>query len=213
MLATGTTLGCGLSICVAFFAAEARAEDTVTVKPAEYRFGEWTVVVQPASATVPQAIIMPAVAIEPGPVSASRIQLTSLHQLPPAPDPVVTETPIDAKLVPQAPVVAPGLLGAVPANPCPIASMDSASRAQMYRDVYDSIPFSRAEYEANPSYRHDATMEFLFGQMRPTVINRQQRTQVDVNMPSLPYYGAGLQFNRYGIYNRWSPYMYPPYRW
>src|SRR5205823_3447861 len=42
----------------------------------------------------------------------------------------------------------------------------------MYRDVYASIPFNRAEYNAYPSYRHDATMEFLFNQMRPTMIQR-----------------------------------------
>jgi len=41
-----------------------------------------------------------------------------------------------------------------------------------YQRIYASIPFSRAEFEANPSYRHDATMEILFGKLRPTTIVR-----------------------------------------
>lgn len=36
-----------------------------------------------------------------------------------------------------------------------------------YEQVYRSIPFRRSEYVANPSYRHEATMEFLFDQLRP----------------------------------------------
>lgn len=43
-----------------------------------------------------------------------------------------------------------------------------------YEQAYASIPFRRAEYEANPGYRHDAALELLFGTMRPTTIVRQQ---------------------------------------
>jgi|GEM_PF-4600573 len=50
-----------------------------------------------------------------------------------------------------------------------------------YESVYQSIPFRRAEYLANPSYRHDATMEFMFGQMRPTVVNKNDTPQRVVN--------------------------------
>lgn len=59
-----------------------------------------------------------------------------------------------------------------------------------YQRIYQSIPFRRAEYLANPSYRHDATMEILFQKLRPTVIHRQDRPQRVVNpRPSLvqPY--------------------------
>ncbi len=50
----------------------------------------------------------------------------------------------------------------------PAARADSAE----YRRVYNSIPFSRAEYKANPNYRHDSTMEILTGNARhQTVIN------------------------------------------
>ena len=41
-----------------------------------------------------------------------------------------------------------------------------------YQRIYNSIPFNRAEYRANPSYRHDAAMEILFGEMRDTTIIR-----------------------------------------
>ncbi|MFM9961582.1 MAG: hypothetical protein ACKV2Q_10185 [Planctomycetaceae bacterium] len=41
-----------------------------------------------------------------------------------------------------------------------------------YIEVYNSIPFRRSEYLANPSYRHEATIEILLGQIRPkTVVN------------------------------------------
>ena len=41
-----------------------------------------------------------------------------------------------------------------------------------YAEVYNSIPFRRSEYLANPSYRHEATIEVLLGQIRPkTVVN------------------------------------------
>jgi len=41
-----------------------------------------------------------------------------------------------------------------------------------YVGAYASIPFSRAEYEANRSYRHEAAMEILFGKLRPMVIHK-----------------------------------------
>ncbi len=41
-----------------------------------------------------------------------------------------------------------------------------------YAWVYRSIPFYRHEYISNPSYRHEATMEVLFGKLRPTVVHK-----------------------------------------
>lgn len=41
-----------------------------------------------------------------------------------------------------------------------------------YAGAYGSIPFSRAEFEANPSYRHEAAMEILFGKLRPMVVHK-----------------------------------------
>lgn len=42
-----------------------------------------------------------------------------------------------------------------------------------YAEAYAQIPFQRSEYEANPSYRHDAALELMFGQMRPMTVIRQ----------------------------------------
>jgi hypothetical protein len=52
----------------------------------------------------------------------------------------------------------------------PAPAVDPAA----YWCVYRTIPFIRTEYLANPAYRHEATMEFLFGQLRPTVIHKTQ---------------------------------------
>jgi hypothetical protein len=44
-----------------------------------------------------------------------------------------------------------------------------------YEDVYASVPYRRAEYLANPGYRHEATMEIMFGELRPkTVVSHYQ---------------------------------------
>ncbi len=211
MLATGTTLGCGLSICLAVFPTETQAVEPQPVRAAVYRFEDWTVVVQPAPGSSSPAMNVPAMIVEPRKVHPSHIELMSFQSIPPAPHPPAeaghVDAPIDAMLVNPDPEATTSSSAA----PSPATSVEGISRVQSYRAIYDSIPFSRAEYEANPSYRHDATMEFLFGQMRPTVIQRQQRTRIDVNLPAqrqtLPWY------NWYGIHNSWSPYSYPPYRW
>lgn len=54
-----------------------------------------------------------------------------------------------------------------------------------YQQVYDSIPFSRAEYLANPAFRHEATMEILFGEMRPTVVHKQDTPRRIYNLPPI----------------------------
>lgn len=54
-------------------------------------------------------------------------------------------------------------LNAPPTGP---DSRDSRS----YREIYESIPFSRAEFDANPAYRHQATMEIMLGQLHPVIV-------------------------------------------
>jgi hypothetical protein len=56
-----------------------------------------------------------------------------------------------------------------------------------YDAVYRSIPYSYTEYLANPGYRHEATMEILFGQLRPTTIHKQYQPQPIVNVLPSPY--------------------------
>lgn len=44
-----------------------------------------------------------------------------------------------------------------------------------YEEVYRSVPYKKAEYYANPGYRHEATMEILFATLRPkTVVNQYE---------------------------------------
>jgi hypothetical protein len=73
-----------------------------------------------------------------------------------------------------------------PSNPAP--------QVLNYRDTYYSIPFSRAEYNAWPSYRHDATMEFLFGQMRQTVIQRGTQNVYHYDNPNGYLYPQQLYY-------------------
>ncbi len=54
-----------------------------------------------------------------------------------------------------------------------------------YEQIYNSIPYSRAEYLANPAYRHEATMELLLGTLRPTVVQKQDRPKRVYNQPRL----------------------------
>ena len=61
----------------------------------------------------------------------------------------------------------PRRLDVVPQN----AAEDKLAPAPAeYREVYNSIPFSRSEYLANRDYRHEPTMELLMGQLRPKTV-------------------------------------------
>lgn len=75
-----------------------------------------------------------------------------------------------------------------------------------YAHIYAAIPFIRSEYNANPSYRHETTMEILFGRMRPTVIhkNRTTASASPVRVRRIPSYGAIQPYS----YTRFSPYRY-----
>ena len=76
------------------------------------------------------------------------------------PDELVDKLPPSPPLEPAAGVVPAGAGAAMPAG---------INRAS-YSEVYNSIPFRRSEYLANPSYRHDATIELMLGQIRPTTL-------------------------------------------
>jgi hypothetical protein len=86
-----------------------------------------------------------------------------------------------------------------------------------YTTIYNSIPFSRSEYDANPSYRHDATMELLLGQLRPAAVG-QYAAATPPPLPYYPVYGAPYRtfYGRYGVnFNFWwrrVPQFYYPYQ-
>lgn len=137
----------------------------------------------------------------------------------------VTIQPSSRYAVPAAPVVspapAPGIdasttaTGDSAATPAAIPggrSVNPAALAQLYPQVYNAIPFSRPEYEANPSYRHDAAMEFLFGQMRQTVIQRGTSV-INQNTPMTSTPGFNINnmpnaYSRYGFNSYYYPFMW-----
>lgn len=78
---------------------------------------------------------------------------------------------------------------------------------QRYLQIYNSIPFNRAEYVANPAYRHDATMELLTGQPRPTAgytgktVRNREYTGYRPYLPSsTDYYRYRYPFGYGGLY-------------
>lgn len=71
---------------------------------------------------------------------------------------------IKLRTVPSIPVEAQSLV----ANESGIISIDPSA----YSRIYNSIPFNRAEYDVNPNYRHDSTMEILTGNARHQTIVR-----------------------------------------
>jgi hypothetical protein len=88
-----------------------------------------------------------------------------------------------------APAPAPEAQGGV----VPVSAASGASAPRMtYADAYAQIPFRRSEYEANPSYRHDAAMELMMGTMRPMMISRQTPSYFsrypDMFRPKYPVY-------------------------
>lgn len=83
------------------------------------------------------------------------------------------------------------------------AAKPESPAARAYRDAYAAIPYRRAEYLANPAYRHEAAMELMFGQMRPTVIQKQQTPERIVN--PIPVVERPYLYSRnemYGLYPR-----------
>jgi hypothetical protein len=60
-----------------------------------------------------------------------------------------------------------------------------------YERIYQTIPFNRAEYNGNPTYRHDSTMEILTGNPRHQTIvrhnNRPRRDYTSHPHPVVPY--------------------------
>lgn len=83
------------------------------------------------------------------------------------------------------------------------AARQEAPLARAYREAYDAVPYHRAEYLANPAYRHEAAMEFVFGQQRPTVIQKTQSAERVVN--PIPVVERPYLYSRnelYGLYPR-----------
>jgi hypothetical protein len=131
------------------------------------------------------------VAIEPGVSNAGlllrlALQDTDADRAVPTPVEPGDTPPADESSLPE---VVPGNLQPADEAPAedtgvvitPADASDEAAEATVaassardgdYWTIYRSIPFLRSQYDANPSYRHDAAMELLTGNARPTVIHR-----------------------------------------
>lgn len=92
-------------------------------------------------------------------------------------------------------------------NPAP-QRPDVVVDGRSYKQIYESIPYRQAEYLANPGDRHEAAMEILFGQMRPTTVVKQNTPRTIHNpKPGLtqPYRATPSDYYSYP----WSGYMFP----
>ncbi len=78
-------------------------------------------------------------------------------------------------------------------------------RPASYVEVYHSIPFSRAEYEADPSYRHEATIEFLFGKMRRKVVVQSARPQNAITINNVVSFGPIADYPKTRSKGMWRP--------
>lgn len=122
--------------------------------------------------------------IRPGQSSASR---TPAAFVPPAPEPA--HAPPDRQRLVLA--AAQGLVIPGPA-PTDIEIVPGRSsgvqvNGRSYDEIYDGIPYSYAEYLANPGYRHEATLEILFGQMRPMTVHKHYQPAVATTPEWTPY--------------------------
>jgi len=69
--------------------------------------------------------------------------------------------------------------------PVPAGHFTAHPVSENYKQIYNSIPYSRAEYLANPGYRHEATMELLFGEQRPVTIHKHDTPRRIYNLPPI----------------------------
>lgn len=87
--------------------------------------------------------------------------------------------------------------------------------ASEYQRIYDSIPFNRAEFNRNPTYRHDSAMEILTGNARHQTIVKHQPQQIvrpaaerrRLNPAQFGYLRPALRLNYYRYFPSLNPYL------
>ena len=153
-----------------------------------------TILAQQEPAEETDVVITPARqvgAADPAAEGETDIVITPARQVEAA-DPFDGEPP-----APPAPETAPPENGQAEELPS-----DPKELAALYESVYQSIPYSRSEWEANPGYRHDATMELLTGNPRPPFVSAQAAAPYAPFALSGAYgpvgYGYGLGAYPYG---------------
>ena len=92
---------------------------------------------------------------------------------------------------------APNVAGAAKAQAMAARRAGGLRDSRSYREIYNSIPFSRAEYDANPAYRHLATMEIMLGQLHPVIVAPpappRQETRREITVRFLPAIRPGYR--------------------
>ncbi len=91
-----------------------------------------------------------------------------------------------------------------PADRSPLPDKDCCPQLTTYKQIYDSIPFSRAEYVANPSYRHETTLSLMLGE--PVITNGPKTVPVR-NRPAVQY----LPWSRRTFGYPGTSYLFPNY--
>lgn len=182
---------CGLAILIAAPAASTAEENAAGPNEQPVSDEQWKIEIVPEP-TRGTRLIQPI-----GPVAAVQPELRSQREEP-------AEEPRPESDQPEAEQPKPD--DAEPERPAPeiVPMLGCVDLARKYREVYASIPFIRSEYEANPSYRHEATMEILFGHLRPTVVHKHAPPWA-VGPPPVP----ALPFGWYGLPPRGDPYVGP----
>lgn len=165
-----------------------------------YRFGEQTIIIQPG----PVAGSPPQTAIRPG--NAALIRQASYHQ--DAGDAESFDSRLPSVGIDTTTEDSPELPPRPEAETSQPLAFDPVELGRLYREIYAAIPFDRAEYEANPSYRHEATLEFLFGQQRPMVVERRH---IKVDIQGLPGVWPAV-ISPLGVPGWWYPFHGPGYR-
>lgn len=140
-----------LVAAAALFASGAYAE-AVTLENKDGT--HWVMQIEPGVSRVPPVVPLPEIpADEVETVTAEKpvAAATDVGEMPPAPEPVIETSIVQSR----------GMMI------IPRGAESCADLAVRYKQIYAAIPFNRAEYVANPSYRHDATMELLTGNVQP----------------------------------------------
>jgi hypothetical protein len=178
---------------------------------------EWAVTIRPAVKTArattstvlvpppPEDAIQTAAAVETD--SATKLRAPSLPSTV-----IAAAAQVDQPAV-SPPVPFETTSAAQPANEFGITVTPGGPRkltilGRSYDAAYRSIPYRRAEYLANPGYRHDAAMELLFGQMRPTTVVRQMPEGAIDTQHELPQVPRIITPSEYWAYPRFGwPYF------
>lgn len=171
-----------------------------------------TLITRPAS-----PVINVAPSPEPPPVPADPSPETATEQPvpPPMPEPIPADDIAPAIISPAAVTSDVGGASVTQFENWTVTILPSAPtgatvNGRSYEEVYASIPYSRAEYLANPGYRHEATMEILFGQLRPKTVVSEYTPKV-IPTPRFSVYKPSLP-SRSSLYRVWRPSL-APYSW